>query len=78
MPDMKRHIAAWFGKGAVTFPGEQSWRARNLFTPPLNFPYHRDQSGPSVDVWVAEDEWLAGLPGNRTEQFGWWQFPGFR
>jgi hypothetical protein len=78
MLDMKRHVAAWFGKGAAILPCERIWRAPNLFTPPLNFPYHREQSDSRVDAWVAEDQWLAGLPGNRTEQFGWWQFPGFR
>ena len=78
MPDMKRHLAAWFGRGAATIPGHQIWHGRNLFTPSLNFPYHRDQSGSPADAWVAEDQWLAGLPGNRSEQFGWWQFPGLR
>jgi hypothetical protein len=29
----------------------------------------------TVDQWIAEEEWLAGLPSNRNEHFGrlWWR-----
>ena len=31
----------------------------------------------TVDQWIAEEEWLAGFPGNRNEHFGrlWWRGP---
>jgi hypothetical protein len=31
----------------------------------------------TVDQWIAEEEWLAGFPGNRDEHFGrlWWRGP---
>jgi hypothetical protein len=25
----------------------------------------------TVDQWTAEEQWLAGFPGNRSERFGW-------
>jgi len=30
----------------------------------------------AVDQWLEEEQWLAGLPRGRTEQFGrlWWQY----
>jgi RecB family exonuclease len=34
-------------------------------------------NGPAAgEQWVEEDQWLAGLPLGRTEQFGrlWWQY----
>jgi hypothetical protein len=31
----------------------------------------------TVDQWIADEEWLAGFPGNRNEHFGrwWWRGP---
>jgi hypothetical protein len=31
---------------------------------------------PSIDQWIEEEQWLAGMPRARSEQFGrlWWQF----
>jgi hypothetical protein len=59
-------------------PAEPVWRDGTLFTPPLGFPYRRDRTSPTVDAWIGDDQWLAGLPSNRNEQFGWWQVPGLR
>ena len=30
----------------------------------------------AVDQWLEEEQWLAGLPRHRTEQFGrlWWRY----
>jgi hypothetical protein len=31
----------------------------------------------TVEQWIAEEQWIAGLPGDRNEHFGrlWWRAP---